>query len=114
MRKEIDRGMELVTNHRDEFENNNKTMVENLREVVPYTVEKIDDKCNMGKVLDKVEDKILTEYSNDRSNYYINLAKESSIFRALDEERELYGYTPSNERISRRSKIRKNGYQERL
>ncbi|MBE6051802.1 MAG: hypothetical protein E7214_14430 [Clostridium sp.] len=114
LRRDIDRGREILTVHRDEFENNNKTMVEELRNVVPYEVDNVEDKCNMGRVLDKVEDKMLTEFQSDRSNYYINFAKESELFKALDEERELYGYTAQDELLNRRAKVKKNGYQERL
>lgn len=114
MNSNIINAINKISEHKLNFENNSNELKTSLKTEVPYEADNIQDKCNINTVIDKVEEVILDEFPNNKSNYYINLAKEISIFKYLDEEREKNGYQPSGETLLKRRGIHKDGYTERL
>lgn len=72
-----------------------------------------DEKGSMLNVLDKLEDKIRSFNPDSESDNYINFSKETSLYKAIEEERSLYE-EESSDYILRKSVINKGTYTERI
>lgn len=101
-----------------EKQNDSKNKVDFMNDIrkatIPYSVRKGNYRCDMGKVLNDIENSMIKNFSSNRSNYYMNFAKEGKMYKYLDEEREKYETSVPDDLLQKRRSIKANNYKERL
>ena len=108
--KNIKDGIEEIEYCKYQFETSDSNVIVTG---VNGQVKEKTEKGNMLNVLDKIEDRIRNFNPDSESDNYINFSKETSLYKAIEEERLLYSDKPSSNRL-RKSAINNGGYTERI
>lgn len=108
--KNIKDGIEEIEYCKYQFETSDSNVIVTG---VNGQVKEKSEKGNMLNVLDKIEDRIRNFNPDSESDNYINFSKETSLYKAIEEERLLYSDKPSSNRL-RKSAINNGGYTERI